>query len=160
MSSKGNTHLQPVFEALKCGAVDYMNKPNGNKSKIREMSEELVQKVKSVSRSNPKKVLEIKKETLRHKSMRFLKSSKYEIIAIGASTGGSTAIESIINELPDDFNIPVIICQHMSQGFIPSFMQWLNAVTNLEVAESTKGMSPKSGDIMFCPGHSNLYFTK
>lgn len=154
LSSVGNTDLQPVFEALKNGAVDYMNKPNRNKSKMREIGAELIQKVKSVSRAKPRKIADAKPPTKRITSSR--KKSDYSIIAIGASTGGPTAIERVLSVLPADFNIPIIVCQHMPQVFIPPFVQRINSLTELEVFAATKDMEPAPGTIMFCPGHSNL----
>lgn len=159
LSSVGNTDLQPVFEALKNGAVDYMNKPNRNKSKMREISNELVQKVKSASRAKPKKIVDVA-PAAKPKASSFRKKSKYDVIAIGASTGGPSAIERILTVLPADFSIPMIICQHMPQAFIPPFVQRLNTLTQLEVVAATKDMQPKPGVIMFCPGHSNLILKK
>ena len=159
LSSVGNTDLQPVFEALKNGAVDYMNKPNRNKSKMREIRNELVQKVKSASRAKPKKINHTKPDP-QPRITSFRKKSKYSIVAIGASTGGPSAIERVLTVLPDDFNIPIVICQHMPQAFIPPFVHRLNSLTKLEVVPATKGMEPRPGVIMFCPGHSNLIFTK
>lgn len=160
LSSVGNTDLQPVFEALKNGAVDYMNKPNRNKSKMREIRVELVQKVKSAARAKPRKIAEPQTKPSRKLTSSRRKKSKYDIIAIGASTGGPSAIERILTVLPDDFNIPIIICQHMPQAFIPPFVQRLNSLTKLDVVAATKDMEPTPGIIMFCPGHSNLILTE
>ncbi|MEO9484751.1 MAG: chemotaxis-specific protein-glutamate methyltransferase CheB [Ekhidna sp.] len=155
LSSVGNTDLQPVFEALKSGAVDYINKPDRNKSKMRELQKELIQKIKSTSRAKPKQISSTKtKAQVVTKKKR--SSSKYELIAIGASTGGPTAIERVICSLPKDFDIPIIVCQHMPTMFIPQFVQRLGSLTSLEVVSATKGMKPTPGVIMFCPGHANL----
>ena len=157
LSSVGNTDLQPVFEALKNGAVDYMNKPNRNKSKMREISAELIQKVRSASRAKPRTIAPV---PVKPKPVsRRRKSSKYDLIAIGASTGGPTAIERVITMLPEDFDIPVLICQHMPQVFIPPFVQRLNSLTPLNVIAASKDEKPLVGTIMFCPGHSNLVLT-
>ncbi|MEQ9468074.1 MAG: chemotaxis-specific protein-glutamate methyltransferase CheB [Ekhidna sp.] len=154
LSSVGNTDLQPVFEALKSGAVDYMNKPNRNKSKMREIGAELIQKVKSVARAKPRKIADPISPSKRVVSSR--KKSDYSIIAIGASTGGPTAIERVLSVLPADFNIPIIVCQHMPQVFIPPFVQRINTLTELDAFAATKDVEPTPGTIMFCPGHSNL----
>lgn len=158
LSSVGNTDLQPVFEALKHGAVDYMNKPNRNKSKMREIRSELVQKVKSAARAKPRKLASPLKQSspLQRKVSR--KRSKYDIVAIGASTGGPSAIERILTIIPENFDVPIVICQHMPQAFIPPFVQRLNNVTKLNVISATKDMQPEPGTIMFCPGHANLIF--
>ena len=159
LSAVGNTDLHPVFEALKNGAVDYMNKPNRNKSKIHEIQSELIQKVKSTARAKPKKITDQRLEK-KLKAASFRKKSKYDIIAIGASTGGPTALEKILTTLPHNFNIPVIICQHMSQMFIPPFVKRLNSLTKLNVVAATQDMEPTPGTIMFCPGHSNLILNR
>ena len=155
LSSVGNTDLQPVFDALKSGAVDYMNKPNRNKSKMREISSELINKVKSASRAKPSRITEVKpsKPVLKAK-----KNGRFDLIAIGASTGGPTAIERVLTVIPADFDIPVDICQHMPQAFIPPFVQRLNYLTELDVVAAMEGDEPVPGKVMFCPGHSNLVF--
>ncbi|WP_462249524.1 chemotaxis-specific protein-glutamate methyltransferase CheB [Ekhidna sp.] len=159
LSSVGNTDLQPVFEALKNGAVDYINKPDRNKSKMRELQKELIQKIKSTSRAKPKQVTQVKPQPkVIARSGR--RTSKYQFIAIGASTGGPTAIERVICSLPRDFDIPIIICQHMPKVFIPQFVQRLGSLTDLEVVSATKGMKPTGGVVMFCPGHANLILVK
>lgn len=159
LSSVGNTDLQPVFEALKNGAVDYINKPDRNKSKMRELQKELIQKIKSTSRAKPRQISTTKAQT-KVVSKKRRSRSKYELVAIGASTGGPTAIERIICSLPKDFDIPIIVCQHMPAVFIPQFVQRLGSLTELEVVSATKGMHPTPGIVMFCPGHANLILSK
>jgi two-component system chemotaxis response regulator CheB len=152
LSSVGNTNLNPIFEALKLGAVDYMNKPDRNNFKMRDINSELISKIKAASRARPKMLADqsIEKKTIKRK-----KSSNYDIIAIGASTGGPSAIEQVITSLPADFNIPVLICQHMPLLFIAPFVNRLNGLTDLSVVVAVKSMKPTPGTIMVCPGHSN-----
>jgi len=159
LSSVGNTDLQTVFEALKHGAVDYINKPDRNKSKMRELQQELIQKIKSTSRAKPKPVLS-EKTTVKIVNRKRPRKSNYDLVAIGASTGGPTAIERVICSLPEDFDIPILVCQHMPKVFIPQFVQRLGTLTPLQVVTATKGMSPKPGVVMFCPGHANLILVK
>ncbi|SNS75196.1 two-component system, chemotaxis family, response regulator CheB [Ekhidna lutea] len=160
LSSVGNTDLQPIFEALKNGAVDYINKPDRNKSKMRELQKELIQKIKSTSRAKPKTITAAKKTVQVVSKKRGKKKSNYDLVAIGASTGGPTAIERVLSSLPADFDIPIIVCQHMPAVFIPQFVQRLSSLTNLEVVSATKGAKPTPGVVMFCPGHANLILTK
>ncbi|WP_370086821.1 chemotaxis-specific protein-glutamate methyltransferase CheB [Ekhidna sp.] len=159
LSSVGNTDLQPVFEALKHGAVDYINKPDRNKSKMRELQTELIQKIKSTSRAKPKKISS-SSLTTKIVNRKRKRNVDFDLIAIGASTGGPTAIERVICSLPADFNIPIIVCQHMPSVFIPQFVQRLGSLTELEVRSAVQGESPQPGVVLFCPGHANLILVK
>lgn len=55
------------------------------------------------------------------------------IVAIGASTGGPVAINAILSGLPQDFPLPVVIVQHMAEGFIHGFAEWLGLSSRLPV---------------------------
>jgi two-component system chemotaxis response regulator CheB len=153
LSSVGNTNLNPIFEALKLGAVDYMNKPDRNNFKMRDINSELISKIKAAARARPKMIPDV--VTPEKKPIKQRKASNYDIIAIGASTGGPSAIEQVITNLPSDFDIPVIICQHMPSLFIAPFVNRLNGLTDLTVVVAVKSMQPTPGTIMVCPGHSN-----
>ena len=85
---------------------------------------------------------------------------KIEIIAIGASTGGPTAIQSILSILPSDFPCPIVISQHMPGGFTKQFADRLNRICRLNVSESEEYESLERGKVLICPGDSHMSFTK
>ncbi|MEQ9307050.1 MAG: CheB methylesterase domain-containing protein, partial [Marinoscillum sp.] len=62
--------------------------------------------------------------------------------------------------LPADFDIPIIVCQHMPAVFIPQFVQRLGSLTQLEVRSAVQGDVPQPGIVLFCPGHANLILVK
>jgi len=155
LSALGNTNLEPIFEALKAGAIDYINKPKKSNSKMRLMNVELIQKIKSVFYAKPK-FTDRKSKTVKAKRNKDNQAEKYEIIVIGASTGGPSALEEIITTLPDDLNVPVLICQHMPDSFIQPFVNRLDSLTELNVVMGEAGMMPKAGKIIIAPGHSNM----
>lgn len=155
LSSVGNTNLNPIFDALELGAVDYINKPVRGGSKIREMHEELTRAVKSVARAKPR-ATNINSNGLNRLPHTFDKTSKYQVIVIGASTGGPTAIEKVITSLPANLNVPVLICQHMPANFIASFAKRLDSLSSLDVVVGRKGMKPEAGMIIIAPGNSNM----
>ncbi len=159
LSALGNTDLEPIFDALKYGAVDYMTKPNRGNSKMRQMNIELINKVKSVARAQPKTAKKYPK-TARSYNHSFKGSSRYDIIAIGASTGGPSAIEEVISDLPANLNVPVIVCQHMPANFIAPFVARLNALSPLNIVIGTESMVPVPGTVIVCPGDSNLILVK
>lgn len=155
LSSIGNTDLEPIFEALKLGAVDYMNKPGRGNAKMRTLDLELITKIKSVARAEPRV---IKTAVVPVRLHTFRESSQYGIIAIGASTGGPSALEKVISSFPSNLTVPVVIAQHMPANFIRPFIRRLNALSQLEVVLGRKSMVPRPGMIIIAPGDANMIF--
>lgn len=56
-----------------------------------------------------------------------------EIVAIGASTGGPVALKILFSDLPKDFPVPVVVVQHMAEGFTEGFAEWLAAASGFPV---------------------------
>lgn len=158
LSALGNTDLQPIFDALDLGAVDYLNKPQRGNSKLRNIEKELIEKIKSVKRANTKaNIAEVKVNHFEHT---FSEKSQYDVIAIGASTGGPSAVEKVISSLPANLNVPVLICQHMPANFIASFVNRLDSMSALQIVVGRKDMKPKAGQIIVAPGNSNMIVKK
>jgi two-component system, chemotaxis family, protein-glutamate methylesterase/glutaminase len=79
-----------------------------------------------------------------------------EVVAIGASTGGTVAINTILSELPPDFPLPILIVQHMSAGFIRGFADWLNISSRLPVHVASQGELLLPGHVYIAPDGFNL----
>lgn len=159
LSSLGNTNLDTIFDALRLGAVDYINKPKRGGSKIREIDGELIARIKKVARAKPRQTT-INDKGLNQLDHTFDPSPNYDIIAIGASTGGPSAIEMIITSLPANLNVPVVICQHMPSNFINSFATRLNTLSTLEVVVGKEGMIVQPGMIIIASGEGNMILKK
>jgi two-component system chemotaxis response regulator CheB len=155
LSAVGNTNMSPILEALKAGAVDYLNKPEKNNSKIRDIEAELISKIKDASSANLSSTKKIK-QSVNYSTHTFTETLNYEIIVIGSSTGGPTAVETVITKLPSNLPIPVIIIQHMPENFIPSFAARLNQLTPLDVVVAQKDDEIKAGKIYLSPGNKNM----
>lgn len=155
LSALGNTDLQPIFEALDLGAVDYLNKPQRGNSKLRLIEQELLHKIQSVARANFEVAtqLESKVNTNTHT---FGSEKNYDLIVIGASTGGPSAIEKVIKSLPGNLIVPVIVIQHMPSNFIGSFVKRLDSMTPLKVIEGNHNIKPMAGQVIVAPGNTNM----
>lgn len=68
-------------------------------------------------------------------------------IAIGASTGGPAALQTILAGLPKNFPLPVLIVQHMTPGFVQGFVEWLGNASGFPVRVATDGEQ-------ILPGHA------
>ena len=72
------------------------------------------------------------------------------------STGGPGAIESILENLPSNFSLPVVVAQHMPERFIETFAERLNSkkIFRVKIAEDQEALKP--GVVYLAPGHCNL----
>lgn len=81
------------------------------------------------------------------------------IIALGASTGGTEALEQVIKHFPKD-TPPVIIVQHMPAGFTKLYAERLNRSCHMEVKEAEDGDRLRSGLIIIGAGEHHLRLCK
>ncbi|MFH2037078.1 MAG: chemotaxis response regulator protein-glutamate methylesterase [Candidatus Zixiibacteriota bacterium] len=143
-----------AMEALEAGAVDVMCKP-GESYTVSDMSVELIEKIKAAA--------QIKNlQPITHKNMGIVRNSKLsmskttnKIIAIGASTGGTQALQTLLSMLPRE-TCGVIIVQHMPENFTRSFANRLNDYSELEVKEAENGDTVIPGKALVAPGNSHM----
>ncbi|HPP06361.1 MAG TPA: chemotaxis response regulator protein-glutamate methylesterase, partial [Syntrophorhabdaceae bacterium] len=147
-----------TLEALSIGAADFIAKDFSNFSvNIISKENELVHKIKTVAKK--KRLYSLRRLIASRKSQSISKPVKarhYNILAVGASTGGPPAIEHILSSLPEDFPVPVIIAQHMPRLFTKSFAQRLNNAAKIEVKEAENGEKLTSGVALIAPGDTHM----
>ena len=156
---------EATFKALELGAVDFIPKPSTLMSmSVEEIGDLLVNKVKSVYKS---KLNIHKNEEERNRSASLkpeiktvLKTSSDKIVAIGTSTGGPSALISVFKKFPEKFPSPVLVVQHMPEGFTAAFSKRLNDSSNLEVKEAEDGDDLLPGHGYVAPGHSHMNIVK
>ncbi|MBC7920402.1 MAG: chemotaxis-specific protein-glutamate methyltransferase CheB [Ferruginibacter sp.] len=144
-----------VFDALQEGAVEFVDKPKNRViSHLREVDQPLLRAVKLAAAADISKLAcqKRRQNTFAHT---FAAELPYEIVCLGASTGGPGAIESILTRLPENLVIPVVIAQHMPERFLETFAQRLNNLIPLRVKLAEKGETPTGGTVYLAPGHSN-----
>jgi two-component system chemotaxis response regulator CheB len=81
---------------------------------------------------------------------------KPEIVAIGSSAGGPSALSILLKEIPAEFPLPIVIAQHMPEGFTAGLARWLDKSTALRVrvAENHEPLEP--GVVHLAPGAAHL----
>jgi two-component system chemotaxis response regulator CheB len=87
-----------------------------------------------------------------------LPQQNYEIVVIGASTGGPAAILEILRTLPSPFPLPVLFVLHIGEPFGGEFAEWLDGQTGIRVscAEDGDVVSAKAGRVTMAPPDSHL----
>ena len=91
---------------------------------------------------------------LRRSGMGVLKSGE-AIIAIGTSTGGTQALETVLKALPAD-SPGIVIVQHMPEKFTATFAERLNSLCRIEVREAKNGDRVKAGLALLAPGGKHM----
>jgi two-component system, chemotaxis family, protein-glutamate methylesterase/glutaminase len=170
ISSLTTESAKITMEALDAGAVDYISKP-GTMNVGRDVnSEDIVQKVKSLSRIPPRRLKTVVRRSVvreRPESMRDAVRAEHKsnadvtkILLIGASTGGPGLIEQICNALPATFGYAVCIVQHMPEQFTAAFATRLDKNSALPVVESRDHMELYPGNIYLARGGVHMTFAK
>jgi two-component system chemotaxis response regulator CheB len=146
-----------ALEALASGALEVISKPSAAYS-VGDMSVQLADKIRAVARVNVKERLNsvhrsdpVKPVTL----SRALTASTNKIIAIGASTGGTEAIKTVLTPMPP--NSPgIVIVQHMPAQFTTSFAERLDSLSEIHVKEAKDGDSVVNGQALLAPGNFHM----
>ena len=83
-------------------------------------------------------------------------SSHYSCLAIGTSTGGPVALQKILIELPSNFQVPVVMVQHMPGSFTQAFAKRLNDLCRVTVKEAANGDILTPGVCYLAPGGKQM----
>ncbi|MFA5843257.1 MAG: chemotaxis-specific protein-glutamate methyltransferase CheB [Coriobacteriia bacterium] len=78
------------------------------------------------------------------------------IVAVGSSTGGPSALLSVLGKLPATFPVPVVVAQHIAEGFVPGLVGWLDAGCRMKIRAAEDGETVKPGMVYFAPTGRNL----
>ena len=140
-----------VFDAMNAGAVDFVAKPavTGRRQLEDFIRNELLVKIKIASTA---KISKIKQVAAQREVPRYTEGDKKElIVAIGASTGGTEAIFSVVMDFGTD--IPgVVIVHHMPRGFTEMYAKRLDNQCRVQVKEARTGDQVLPGRVLIAPG--------
>lgn len=157
-----------TVEALRAGAADFIPKRHSNTSlQIREIQDELIEKVHALARSKSR-LFEKGTSRTSTKTSRSEPGSRqiepadqsYEVLVVGSSTGGPLALQRIVPALPGKFPLPVAVVQHMPPHFTRSLAERLNSLSALQVVEASDGMTFEPGTVVVAAGDHHLTFER
>ena len=145
-----------VFDAMNVGAVDFLTKPDMQQvNAIEIFIEALIAKIKIAAGAKVNAIAEGSRDVIETDP----NSNKIKIIAIGASTGGTESIFSILKQLPS--NMPgIVIVQHIPPLFSKMFAERLDNQTCFAVKEAKTGDLIEPGKVLVAPGDKHMNIIK
>jgi two-component system chemotaxis response regulator CheB len=147
-----------TMDALAAGATDYVAKP-ASVGHIRQALEyirnELLPKLKQFDQK-PNPSIITKPFAFKPNPISNAASRPVEIVAIGSSTGGPSALETMLMGLPSTFPVPIVVVQHMPAVFTRLLAERLDRCCVLQVREAEDGCEPLPGQVWIAPGGSHL----
>lgn len=150
-----NSHA--ALTAISEGAIDVVAKPTtGGSAALAAIAEDLAEKVRAAAiAARPRPRIPVsataKPRTFREAAV---DPSRY-LVAIGASTGGTEAINQLLTHVPPDFP-PVAIVQHMPAGFTKSFAERLDQFSPMTVTEAVEGDVLEPGRVVVARGEVQM----
>jgi two-component system chemotaxis response regulator CheB len=140
-----SSHAQPGAEitlrALELGAVDFVSKSDaGTRMDIYDLAPILREKVVAAARSQvPERLEEPGRLLVEEPGTTRPVRSRYDVLLLGASTGGPRALSTILGALPATFPAGIVVAQHMPSGFTATLAERLDRRAAIHVREATDG---------------------
>lgn len=163
LSSHARPGAETTLKALDLGAVEFISKSQaGRRMDIYELAPLLREKVVAVARSRlPARggdggASERGAGALRPAPPATPALSAYDVLAVGASTGGPRALVRILSALPATFPAGIVIAQHMPPGFTDTLAQRLDRRSDLRVREAVDGDRVEPGVALLGVGGRQL----
>lgn len=154
------------FSALDAGAVAVLAKPGAPGSPgYATAAAELVNTLRAVAglrlvTRRPDETTATSTSTGRSVARHSHRRHTVDLVAIGASTGGPAALGRILRDLPEEFPVPILVVQHIADGFDDGLVKWLDTVTPLTVRLAEDGMRPAAGEVIVAPNGTHMGVTR
>ncbi len=145
-----------AFDAIAAGALDVIEKPliQGSDD-LETLRDRLVTSAKLMA---VVKVVRRKSKSAPQMAAAPASGSRrtLSLVAFGASTGGPAALKSVFKSLPGSLPVPAVVVQHVSRGFLPRLVKWLQQETSRPMRIAVDGDTMRPGVTYFAPEEHHL----
>jgi two-component system chemotaxis response regulator CheB len=151
-----------AFDALDLGALEVIKKPEPRDwADLDRIGRDVIRKVKILSRVRV--ITHMRGKASRISAGTYIDEAHRgarDLVAIGASTGGPSALLTVLGSLPADLPVPVLIAQHIAEGFVPGLVTWMDAGCKLSIRVAEDGMKVEPGVAYFAPTGANMVVSR
>jgi two-component system chemotaxis response regulator CheB len=162
VSSMAPENSENAFRALELGAVEVVPKP-GSRFSVPDVGRLLARAVRAAARARvaPSPATPEGADAPARERTTFsgLAATTHKVLAVGASTGGTRALESIFRALPGHTPGTVVV-QHMPQGFTRLFAERLDSLCAMEIREARSGEAVVPGTCLIAPGGHHMVLVR
>jgi len=152
VSSLTPTGSETALEALEAGAVDVVAKP-GPAHSVNQMGADLARRIRAAAVADVKRFVPAEHQVPVERLS--LIRTTAQVVAIGASTGGTSALERLLRAMPP--TAPgIVIVQHMPAQFTAAFAKRLAGVCAIDVREACDGDTITAGRALIAPGNQHM----
>jgi two-component system chemotaxis response regulator CheB len=160
MSANTSEEAPLAFDALKAGALALVDKPPGpDHSNYADSVRKLMEQVKLMA-----EVKVVRRWVSRERQVSpvppLQTDRKIQLIAIGASAGGPSALAEILDRLTGTLPWPILVVQHIARGFATGLAEWLNRSTALTVKVAEGGERVRPATVYVAPSDFQMGITK
>ena len=158
LSSLTPKNSEMALKALELGAVEVLGKP-GSAYSTQNIAQSLVRAIRAAATARIRRMPQQPDTVTSYDSNVLLTQTTQKIIAIGASTGGTKAIEVVLSGMPVS-SPGTLIVQHMPENFTSSFAKRLNDLCQMEVREARDNDPVVPGVALIAPGNHHMLLSR
>lgn len=141
------------FEAVSAGALDVMRKPGIWEFNDPDWMHLFKEKISKLMKKAPAKLASALPE-----NRSGIRNQGFQVLLIGASTGGPLAIREVLTALPKDFPLGIAVVQHLEAGFDQGYADWLQESCALKVSLAKDQEILEPGLVKIAPVGRHLVF--
>lgn len=146
--------LNLSFRAMAAGALELISKPQtGKQESLRQWGARVAESIRLMAEVP---VVTRRRAHSGPTPVPRLMGDEARILGIAASTGGPAALAFILGALPADLPVPIVIAQHIGEGFVVGLQRWFAEVSKLKVHLAVDGARIKPGNVYLAPGGHDL----